>query len=94
VLNAVRLAFAAPAIVAMTRQFAVGLSNELGYDGVLARSVGLAIGFTLAGSVLLWIGNRRALDPADLHAAAGRGHDLRDESRREEAVLDDPRLGR
>jgi hypothetical protein len=34
--------------------------SELGYDGVVARSVGLAIGFALAGAALLWLGNRRA----------------------------------
>ena len=34
--------------------------ERLGYDGVLARGVGLAGGFALAGVVLLWLGNRRA----------------------------------
>jgi hypothetical protein len=34
--------------------------SELGYGEVLARSVGLAIGFALAGAALLWLGNRRA----------------------------------
>jgi len=33
---------------------------KLGYDGVLSRSVVLAIGFALAGAALLWLGNRRA----------------------------------
>jgi len=35
-------------------------ASELGYDGVLVRSVGLAVGFALAGAALLWLGNRRA----------------------------------
>jgi len=34
--------------------------SRIGYDGVLGRSVVLAIGFAAAGAVLLWIGNRRA----------------------------------
>ena len=34
--------------------------SDLGYDGVLARSVGLTMGFALAGAVVLWLGNRRA----------------------------------
>ena len=34
--------------------------SELGYGGVLARSLGLAAGFALAGAALLWLGNRRA----------------------------------
>jgi hypothetical protein len=34
--------------------------SELGYDGVLARTVALAAGFALAGAALLWLGNRRA----------------------------------
>ncbi len=34
--------------------------SKLGYDGVLSRSVVLAVGFTLAGAALLWLGNRRA----------------------------------
>lgn len=34
--------------------------SELGYGGVLARSVGLAVGFALAGAALVWLGNRRA----------------------------------
>ena len=33
---------------------------KLGYDGVLARSVGLTAGFALAGAAVLWLGNRRA----------------------------------
>lgn len=33
--------------------------SRLGYDGVLARSVVLAVGFALAGTALLWLGNRR-----------------------------------
>ncbi|HKX47612.1 MAG TPA: Pr6Pr family membrane protein [Gaiellaceae bacterium] len=36
--------------------------SELGYGGVLGRSVVLAIGFALAGAALLWLGNRRAKD--------------------------------
>jgi hypothetical protein len=36
--------------------------SELGYDGVLARSVGLTAGFMLAGAAVLWLGNRRARD--------------------------------
>jgi uncharacterized membrane protein len=35
--------------------------SEHGYGGVLARAVGLAVGFALAGAALLWLGNRRAL---------------------------------
>jgi hypothetical protein len=35
--------------------------SELGYGGVLARSVALAAGIVGAGAVLLWAGNRRAL---------------------------------
>jgi hypothetical protein len=35
--------------------------SELGYGGVLARSIGLAVGFAALGSVVLWLGNRRAL---------------------------------
>jgi hypothetical protein len=34
--------------------------SELGYDGVLARAVVLALGFAAAGAALLWLGNRRA----------------------------------
>ena len=34
--------------------------SKLGYGGVLGRSVGLTLGFALAGGVLLWLGNRRA----------------------------------
>ena len=34
--------------------------SRLGYDGVLARSVVLALGFAAAGAALLWLGNRRA----------------------------------
>ncbi len=34
--------------------------TKLGYDGVLARSVVLALGFAAAGAALLWLGNRRA----------------------------------
>ena len=34
--------------------------TRLGYDGVLSRSVVLAVGFALAGAALLWLGNRRA----------------------------------
>ena len=34
--------------------------SRLGYDGVLGRSVVLAIGFAAAGAALLWLGNRRA----------------------------------
>jgi hypothetical protein len=34
--------------------------SKLGYGGVLGRSVGLTLGFALAGAALLWIGNRRA----------------------------------
>jgi len=34
--------------------------SRIGYDGVLARSVVLAIGFAAAGAALLWLGNRRA----------------------------------
>jgi hypothetical protein len=34
--------------------------TKLGYDGVLSRSVVLAVGFTFAGAALLWLGNRRA----------------------------------
>ncbi len=34
--------------------------TKLGYDGVLSRSVVLAVGFALAGAALLWLGNRRA----------------------------------
>jgi hypothetical protein len=37
-------------------------ASELGYDGVLVRSLGLAVGFALAGAALLWLGNRRARD--------------------------------
>jgi hypothetical protein len=33
--------------------------SELGYGEVLARSVGLAIGFAVAGAALLWLSNRR-----------------------------------
>ena len=36
--------------------------SELGYGGVLGRSVVLAIGCALAGAALLWLGNRRAKD--------------------------------
>ena len=36
--------------------------SELGYGGVLGRTVVLAIGFALAGAALLWLGNRRAKD--------------------------------
>jgi hypothetical protein len=34
--------------------------TKLGYGGVLARSLVLAVGFALAGAALLWLGNRRA----------------------------------
>jgi hypothetical protein len=34
--------------------------SRIGYDGVLGRSVVLAIGFAAAGAALLWLGNRRA----------------------------------
>ena len=34
--------------------------TKLGYDGVLSRSVVLAVGLALAGAALLWLGNRRA----------------------------------
>ena len=34
--------------------------SKIGYDGVLGRSVVLAIGFAAAGAALLWLGNRRA----------------------------------
>ena len=34
--------------------------TKLGYDGVLARSVVLALGFAAAGAALYWLGNRRA----------------------------------
>ena len=34
--------------------------SRIGYDGVLGRSVVLAIGFAAAGAALLWFGNRRA----------------------------------
>lgn len=34
--------------------------SQHGYDGVLARSVGLAVGFAVAATALLWVGNRRA----------------------------------
>jgi hypothetical protein len=37
-------------------------ASELGYGGVLGRSLGLAVGFALAGAALLWLGNRRARD--------------------------------
>jgi hypothetical protein len=37
-------------------------ASQLGYGGVLVRSVGLAVGFALAGAALLWLGNRRARD--------------------------------
>jgi hypothetical protein len=33
--------------------------TKLGYGEVLVRSLGLAIGFALAGAALLWLGNRR-----------------------------------
>jgi hypothetical protein len=33
--------------------------SKLGYDGVLARGVGLTAGFTLTGAAVLWLGNRR-----------------------------------
>jgi hypothetical protein len=33
--------------------------SRLGYDGVLGRSVALAVGFAVAGTALLWLGNRR-----------------------------------
>ena len=35
--------------------------SELGYGGVLARSVALAAGFAAAGAALLWVSNRRTL---------------------------------
>jgi hypothetical protein len=35
--------------------------SELGYGGVLARAVGLAVAFAAAGAALLWVANRRAL---------------------------------
>jgi hypothetical protein len=38
--------------------------TKLGYDGVLARSAALAVGFALAGAALLWLANRRAGGPA------------------------------
>jgi hypothetical protein len=34
--------------------------SALGYGGVLARSVGLTLGFAVAALALLWVGNRRA----------------------------------
>ena len=34
--------------------------SKIDYDGVLGRSVLLAIGFAAAGAALLWLGNRRA----------------------------------
>ena len=34
--------------------------SRLGYDGVLGRSVVLAVGFAAAGAGLLWLGNRRS----------------------------------
>jgi hypothetical protein len=34
--------------------------SKLGYDGVLARSVVLVLGFAAAGAALLWVANRRA----------------------------------
>ncbi len=34
--------------------------SRIGYDGVLGRSLVLAIGFAAAGAALLWLGNRRA----------------------------------
>jgi hypothetical protein len=34
--------------------------SKHGYDGVLARSVGLTVGLAVAGAALLWLGNRRA----------------------------------
>jgi hypothetical protein len=34
--------------------------SSLGYGGVLARAAGLIVGFALAASALLWLGNRRA----------------------------------
>ena len=34
--------------------------SKIGYDGVLGRSVVLALGFAAAGAALLWFGNRRA----------------------------------
>jgi hypothetical protein len=34
--------------------------SQLGYGGVLGRSVVLALGIALASALLLWIGNRRA----------------------------------
>jgi hypothetical protein len=37
-------------------------ASELGYGGVLGRSVGLAIGFAAVGAALLSLGNRRARD--------------------------------
>jgi len=37
-------------------------ASELGYGGVLWRSVWLAIGFAAVGAALLWLGNRRARD--------------------------------
>jgi hypothetical protein len=36
--------------------------SELGYGGVLARSVGLTVAFAAAAALLLWLGNRRARD--------------------------------
>lgn len=35
--------------------------STLGYGGVLGRSVGLSIGFALAGAAVLWLGNRRVV---------------------------------
>ncbi len=35
--------------------------SELGYGGVLARSVALAACFAIGGAALLWVANRRAL---------------------------------